>query len=156
MQISQLGQLHIALLHLHFCFLFGLPTCFDSASFLIENLHFSLMSFVKKSRVSEFYYVFLYHMIPRYIPSTLRVLSLGHIFFNHSRYYHFQYLRFRQVIANDQEFSVAITFCSVSSPSTVRPICFSPTGLVSVRKKTYATTSGNQPWAQVAMVQNGP
>ena len=67
-------------------------------------------------------------MISRYIPSVLRILPLRHIV-NHSPYSLFQYLCFHQVIINDQDFLVAFAFCLVSSPSTVRSICFSLTGL---------------------------
>ena len=63
-------------------------------------------------------------------------------FVNHSRYFHFQYLCFHQAIINDQDFSVAIAFCLLSSPSTVRPICFSLSGLVSVRKETLRNDLG--------------
>ena len=80
MQTSQLGQLHAALLHCHFFFRHYIPTSFNIPSFFIENLQFSLISFVNKSRVSEFYCVFPYHMTPRYIPSIFRIPSLGHIF----------------------------------------------------------------------------
>ena len=55
---------------------------------------------------------------------------------NHAWYSYFQYLCFHQAIINDQDFSVAIAFCLVSSPLTVSAICFSLTGLVSVHKKT--------------------
>ena len=42
---------------------FIITTSFDIASFFIENFYFFLISFVNKSRVSEFCCVFLYHMI---------------------------------------------------------------------------------------------
>ena len=57
-------------------------------------------------------------------------------------YPHFQYLCFHQVIINDQDFSVTIAFCLVSLPSTVRPISFSLTGLVSVGKKIFRNDLG--------------
>ena len=78
-----------------------IPTSFDIAFFFIENLHFSLISFmfINKSSVSEFDRVLLYHMTNDHtLVYTLyfRIFSSGHIFVNHSRYSHFQYLCFHQ------------------------------------------------------------
>ena len=98
------------------------------------KIYISLWSYFLTKADLEFYYLSISYDT-RYIPSVLRILPLRHIV-NHSPYSLFQYLCFHQVIINDQDFLVAFAFCLVSSPSTVRSICFSLTGLVSVRKNT--------------------
>ena len=166
MQTSQLLQIHVALLHCHYCCLYYIPISIDIAFFFIENLHFSLISFmfINKSSVSEFDCVFLYHMtndhtlaytlyyqdffVRPYFCESFSVFSFS-VFVFSSRF-------FNNIAVT---FSVAIAFCLVFSPWTVRPTFFSYWPGFSTYKditQQFRETSKNQPQDQIRMVQNGP
>ena len=166
MQTSQLRQQHVALLHCHYCYLYYILTSTDIAFFFIENLHFSLISFmsINKSSVAEFDCAFLYHMtndhtlvytqyyqdffVRPYFCESFSVFSVS-VFVFSSRF-------FNNIAVT---FSVAVAFCLVFSPSTVRPIFFSYYPRFSTYKditEQFRETLKNQPQDQIRMVQKGP
>ena len=149
MQTSQLAQLHVALIHCHFYYLYYIPTSFDIASFFIENLHFSLISFANKSRLSEFFCVFLYYMIPKQVYK--QILFLGNIFCES-----FSVISFSVFMFSSSNFSVVIAFVYSLRLLLFNGFVFFFLVSFLYVKIQYATTSRSQSRAQTAMEQNGP
>ena len=150
MQTSQLRQIHVALLHCHYCCLYYIPTSIDIAFFFIENLHFSLISFmfINKSSVSEFDCVFLYHMTNDH---TLVYTLYYQDFFVRPYFcesfsvFSFHYLCFHQ------DFSITLQLLFQSPLHFVQSFrlglfdrLFSLTGLVLVRIKTLRNNFGKR------------
>ena len=156
MQISQLGQLHVAFLHCHFCWLYYITTSFDIASFFIENFYFFLISFVNRSRLSEFCCLFISYDTQVYIQcsqgSFLRpyflLITLGIFIFS-------------ICVFIKQSLTIKIFQSPLPFVYSLRLRLFDRFAFLLVAsflyvKRHYATTLGNQSQDQVAMVENGP